>query len=374
MSQSTLDQQNAMLQELAKQKQQLSAQQQLMEQAQAEIHRLTALAAASSNSSNNTTSFPMASSTRNSINIPNKPLTISCGTGVKPLAPSSFSGQIGNSAIQWLAEVERYFSITGTDFDSFHCVLLASTYLRDAASVWFTCSYPTLVDTPHSWKSFKESFLNRFRPLAAEKVARAQLRDLRHLGNVAEYSDAFLTLLQHIPSMHISDQIDTYIHGLKSHIATEVDRLDPQTLSEAMNAAQKVEGRQLCTKEQPLIRTSKLNNYLKFPYDNYNYASDSSFQPTLAGPGTFNSPPTSNPVVDYPNNPPSDSKFISLHSSDSDKMDLSYLQHEPYFPSTHNHSIDSLSQAEYVYCKRHGLCFRCQQYGHRTRECPTRSY
>ena len=408
------EQQAAMMQELAQSKQQLAQQQQFIEQAKGEINRLNSLAASNSFASSIGASSSSSTSST-SIQHSARPASIR-SVSVKPLAPSSFSGQTGNNAIQWLTELERYFSVTDTDLNSFNCVLLASTYLKDAASVWFTNKYPTMSDTPSNWESFKEAFLDRFRPFAAERIARAQLRDLRHRSNVTGYSDAFLKLIQHIPSMHVSDQIDAYLHGLQSHIAAEVDRLDPQTLSDAINAAQKEELRQASKKGQrlPFYSTQQRRNIAPHTYhaasapdpnrmdlSHLQHANSPMFPPSMppsypqylnaigaanTNPSmmNFNSNSTSNPSS---SNPYYDNELAYqqqyneyMHGLQLNAMhqrpSSSYRHAVPSFRNSANrsfHSAPEMSREEYERCVKNRLCFRCKKSDHTSRFCPSGS-
>jgi len=161
---------------------------------------------------------------------------------IKAMQPSAFHGSASNSADQWLMEVERYFAAVGLEEASARRAAFASTYLKDAASTWYTSMLkePEFGPTP-SWTVFKERFLQRFRPLAASRMARAAIRSMKQRVKVAGYSQEFQKHMQVIPDMSMADQVESYISGLHSYIALEVDREQPQTLSEAMELAQRIE-------------------------------------------------------------------------------------------------------------------------------------
>ena len=106
--------------------------------------------------------------------------------------------------------------------------------------MWYFSVSAELGDSP-SWDEFKDKFLSRFQPIAAAKVARAQLRLLKQRHRVAGYSQEFMRLIQLIPDMNLADQIESYIVGLQNDLAIEVDKKEPQTLAEAMEFAQRIE-------------------------------------------------------------------------------------------------------------------------------------
>lgn len=158
---------------------------------------------------------------------------------LKPLQPSAFNGT-GNQADQWLAEVERYFMVAGLPETDTRRVPIASTYLKEVASGWYTSMASELGASP-TWSVFRAKFLERFRPIAASRVARAALRTLKHRYKVAGYTQEFQKHMQHIDDMSKTDQIEAYLGGLQQHLAAEVDREQPQTLAAAMEIAQRVE-------------------------------------------------------------------------------------------------------------------------------------
>jgi len=234
--------------ELQLQQQLLAAQQQqqqTVQDAQKEIHALRSqlqqqqqLMAASSSS-------PSSSSSSSSSSFPSGnvgPQSSMSHVSLKPMQPSTFHGTVSGNAEQWLVELERYFTVVGLSEADPRRALFASTYLKDAASGWYVSAVkePDFGTSP-PWQLFKERFLTRFRPLAAARMARAAIRNLKHRYKVAGYSQEFQKQMQLIPDMSVADQIEFYICGLQTHLAQEVDREQPKSLAEAMEAAQRIE-------------------------------------------------------------------------------------------------------------------------------------
>ena len=229
---SSLEQQQAA--QLAAQQKQLLQQKQALEQAQAHIAHLQQQAAI----------VPSSSSSSSSSSSLSSPISLSSSSfpfvHLLPNRPSSFSGSTGQDAEQWLIEMERYFLASNSPPD-ISSVLFASTYLRQSASMWFTAKYKGMSQLPATWKEFRDAFLIRFRPFAAARAARASLRSLVQDGSVTAYSDSFLRLVQLLPEMHVQDQLDAYLHGLRPRLAEAVDRTDPATLEAAIHTAQREE-------------------------------------------------------------------------------------------------------------------------------------
>lgn len=362
---SSLEQQQAA--QLAAQQSQLLQQKQSLEQAQAHIAHLQqqAASASPSSSSSSSSSAPPLSSTR--------------GPDMQPLRPNSFSGATGNNAEQWIIEIERYFAAARCQKDR-SSVLLASTYLKDSASVWFNAKYKDL-HVPETWLEFREAFLERFRPFAATRTARASLRNLRHQGKVAGYSDAFLGLIQHIPEMHMDDQVDAYINGLQAHIAEKVDREDPQTLDEAINLAQREELRQSGRRGQrvpfysgerrPFVPSNRGRN----PSYSSSQSSSSTLDPNRMDLSHIrHSAPSSE---QSPSSLPAAATPVQAFYSQSD-LEQAYEQglnaiHQrpsaPYRKQAGDTRVPNLSQAEFDRCSKAGLCFQCGQGGHLARNC-----
>ena len=159
---------------------------------------------------------------------------------IRVMSPQPFYGTSGSNAHQWLMEVERYFTAVNLAPDHVQRVLYASTFLKDTASIWYGTMSQELGASP-SWVEFKERFLSRFQPIAAAKVARAQLRLLKQKYRVAGYSQEFLRLVQLIPDMHLTDQLESYMVGLTPDLAIEVEKKEPKSLLEAMEFAQRIE-------------------------------------------------------------------------------------------------------------------------------------
>jgi len=167
---------------------------------------------------------------------------VSLRVDLKPLQPSAFHGNSSSNVEQWCQELERYFHICGIGEHDSRRAALASTYLRDAASTWYISAmknHELTADSP--WSEFRAQIVARFRRFAAARVARAALKKLRHHAKVQGYTAEFMKLMQDIPDMSVADQLDHYLDGLQRHIALEVDREQPATLAQAMEAAQRVE-------------------------------------------------------------------------------------------------------------------------------------
>lgn len=163
-------------------------------------------------------------------------------SSLKPNPPASFSGALGANPDQWLREVERYLRVVGADQSKW--VPFACTFLKAGAGTWFNNLEQQHPQQVHNWSFFTQQFRSRFSPFEAARMARASLRTLQQRGRVASYIEAFLKQVELIPDMALADQLDAFIHGLHPRLADVVDKERPESLMEAMNAAQREEIRQ----------------------------------------------------------------------------------------------------------------------------------
>lgn len=286
---------------------------------------------------------------------------------LKPMQPSSFNGSTGSNADQWLMEMERYFAVVLLSEVDPRRVPFASTFLKEGASTWYT-SVATEFGGAPSWIEFKQRFLLRFRPLAASRMARSAIRNLKQRFKVASYSAEFQKHLQLISDMSVADQIEFYISGLQSHLAMEVDRDEPKTLAAAMESAQRIE----------LMLASR------------------------RGMSSFGRSRSFNPSSSY---------YHSSSGARGDDMDLSALLETNWSQEDDNKNsaslllrlaamfqrgggrggrggrggnngsgslrtsrqVPNLSQDEFDRLSREGKCFRCKQTGHLARNCSSSS-
>ena len=351
-------------------------QQQTVQDAQKEINALRSqlqqqqqlMAAASSSS-------PSASSSSSSSSFPSGsagPHPSMSHISLKPMQPSSFHGAVGSNAEQWLVELERYFTVVGLGEADPRRALLASTYLKDAASGWYVSAVkePDFGASP-PWQLFKERFLTRFRPLAASRMARAAIRNLKHRYKVAGYSQEFQKQMQLIPDMSVADQIEFYICGLQAPLAQEVDREQPKSLAEAMEAAQRIE---LLTSTRRGAATNPYGRTVPYFRGHSGHASQ-----TGGDPGDRMDLSAVRSGVDegdfYYENEQEDQYQLSAMSYRGGRgRERGRSGPGGFFrgsgPSRGSkHSAPGMSREEFDKLMKEGKCFKCKETGHLARNC-----
>jgi hypothetical protein len=307
------------------------------------------------------------------------------------MVPSSFHGTLTSNPVQWLVEVDRYFTVANLPETDSRRVLIASTYLKDSAATWFSSIVAELGDQP-SWSSFKKKFIVRWQPLAASKVARAALRKLKHHHRVAGYNQEFQKILQQVEDMSITDQIENYVHGLQPTIGVEVEREEPKSLSEAMEVAQRVE---LLNARHGTSKS--YNNGNRFANSSYsrgrNQGSDDMDLSAIQMNAQDSSSSSSSSSGNYENNSNGTAPDFNYESYLQFLGAMSFQNRNNnnnntrrggfrrdggrpfnnnmngYNPTGPRRQVDGLSREEFDRLSREGKCFKCQQTGHLARNC-----
>eukprot|EP00742_Colponemidia_sp_Colp-10_P011706 GILJ01013045.1.p1 GENE.GILJ01013045.1~~GILJ01013045.1.p1 ORF type:complete len:278 (-),score=40.37 GILJ01013045.1:1722-2555(-) len=159
---------------------------------------------------------------------------------IKPPKPECFNGKRDASLVEnWLFTLRQYLEITLPDNRDMW-VTVATTYLRDAALVWWR----VLSSDPHrlahvqsSFDSFCSEVRSHFIPSSAVKLARDELAALRQTKTVQEYANAFQSICLQIPGISVDEQVDRFVRGLKERTRLEVELREPKTLEEAVVVA-----------------------------------------------------------------------------------------------------------------------------------------
>jgi hypothetical protein len=256
---------------------------------------------------------------------------------VKPAAPESFSGT-RTKVDQFLIQLRRYLLLANltTTIDDSRQVEYAAQYLTAEALVWFESVQKS--DTPiTSLIELETKLRSHFLPYGAERIARTKLRHLQQTQTVQGYSTLFMQTVLHVPNMHVDDQIEAYVAGLKPGIFREVVLKDLKSLQEVMDFAGFVESRLQ-------HRDGGFRSYRNH-----------------GGGGNNNS---------YSSHPPA-SSTSSNTSSTSAPMDLSVTESELEVNAIG--PLKKLSDTERDQLRREGKCFRCRTRGHMSRDCPKTS-
>ena len=260
----------------------------------------------------------------------------------KPPKPNMFDGMRAPSkalAQTWLAEMEQYLEVAAVPVDRW--VLHAAPYLRDFAGTAYRQAAPLT-----SWQAFSAWFLRRFQPMAPSKTARAALKQLTQKGrSLLSYNEAFMNQLQTIDDMSEADQIANYLAGLHPRIALEVDRLEPKTLADAMEQAQKEDLRwtthQRQRANQQQSSHGNTRSHTSFTQRNHSGAHGGGQQSVPMEIGNIES-----------------------------KHDDGRADGKQMHAMQQHQRVSKLTDQEREQCRKKGLCFRCRRPGHMSNACP----
>jgi hypothetical protein len=142
-----------------------------------------------------------------------------------------FSGEVMEDADLWLFRVQL---LAPASDDA--KILLAKRHLTGMALRWLRDSPPLEA----SWVGWSAAFLNRFRPINAVELARAELATLRQSGalrDVQLYCEAFSRVLARIPDIAVADQVWRFKEGLSDPLRLHLALHSFATLAEAQCAA-----------------------------------------------------------------------------------------------------------------------------------------
>ena len=166
------------------------------------------------------------------------------GETYKVPLPNKYSPRGNKPPSEFLFQCEQYFEASGVPEDK--QVPVAATLLEDSALTWWRqhrSSWPalTIEERIHTWPQFKGILQRMFTPVTEKSVAREKLYHLRQLGSVQTYTSLFRQLTFDIDDMGEADKLSCYIRGLKSAVKVQLALREPNTLEEAMAAAERVD-------------------------------------------------------------------------------------------------------------------------------------
>ncbi|GJX46228.1 glycoside hydrolase, catalytic domain-containing protein [Tanacetum coccineum] len=136
--------------------------------------------------------------------------------------------QNGEDVRGWLYKCEQIFEIDHVSDP--HKVQLTSIHIYDTASLWHR-QFAKIMGENASWNSFKEAILLRFGDAYDDPMA--EIKNLRHVGTIEEYHNAFDKLISRIDLLK-DQQISFYIVGLQSGVELAVRMFRPKSLAEVI--------------------------------------------------------------------------------------------------------------------------------------------
>ncbi|GAB4814481.1 hypothetical protein N2152v2_001527 [Parachlorella kessleri] len=154
---------------------------------------------------------------------------------IKPIAPSSFSGNMREDVDQWVYQANIWLTAGRVASEMEKMVLITGLFRGAALTWWRTRS--SQADAPATWLLLAAELVTQFQPINAVESARDRLANCRQVGSVAAYAAAFRSTVLSIQDMADGDKKHRFIAGLKPRTQQEVKLRDPPSFDEAVKAA-----------------------------------------------------------------------------------------------------------------------------------------
>jgi hypothetical protein len=268
-----------------------------------------------------------------------------------PIKPASFDGHPKSNPDRWLKEMERYLRVSHLNPDRWveHC----AAYLRESASTWMDEIEQSAEFEGIRWAAFCKLFIDRFRPLEASRTARSILKTIKQRTSVDEYNNRFREQIKYCSDMAMEDQLLSYCSGLKPEIESEIYRLDPKTVDEAMRSAVRLDMR-MFIRQRERSNNGRFNSH---PQRQGGYNRDGHQHANRGQQHGSSSAPMDLGAID-------DNNSESERDTENEEGDL-HGMHYTKGPTP------GLSSDEFKRCRQAGICFKCKSKGHIARSCPS---
>ena len=261
----------------------------------------------------------------------------------KPLKPTPYGGKVDAIAsLNFIENLEEYFTIVKLPQEEW--VPHAVGYLGEARG-WWRASKQSVKTT--AWATFRSTFLQQFTPADSVNAARHRLNHLQQGHDpVLDYITKFNDLLRLIPELDAGQARFIFIEGLEHELSKQVRLARPSTLQDAIREA------------------------------------------TILYDILHHNEPTSKPSSDTSNSGPEPmdingffTKLNAFLTRNNKINNRNYRNFTNRQNPNNNRGTNvnrttnppRLDNAERERCMRLGLCLRCRQHGHISRDCPTYS-
>src|SRR5690349_2627764 len=139
---------------------------------------------------------------------------------------------------QWLFKMNLWFNASGIAYNQ--RVNQAALLLENHALTWWMarCNQG---NQPIHWTNFSDQITRQFEVADTDRKAREELKNLRQIGRVSDYTAAFTNLTLTIPDLSEAEKFNRYLEGLKPEIRNEIRlRQVPTNLLDTMEAARRI--------------------------------------------------------------------------------------------------------------------------------------
>ena len=251
----------------------------------------------------------------------------------KKVEMPTFAGQ---NPFDWIARAERYFRVTQSNED--YKMELVSLSLSEDALCWF--NYELEFRPFREWNEFKRRLLSRFAE-SFERTPGKRLFGIQQHGSAAEYIKEFQELASQVRVAE-ENLIDIFFNGLKQELKEVIKMKEPRTLPDHIETILKMEDSEFCR----LLAAGKSQEQR-----GGRYSSNSTTKPSATYIASSWKPKQTN--------------------ADTGQKQVE-KQAQPKMNEKNNNPI-KLSDAEYDYKRRNGLCFKCPEKWSKTHLCKNKT-
>jgi hypothetical protein len=284
------------------------------------------------------------------------------GRRLKPVAPVTFSGVVGENANLFLAGLNAYFSAVGAADATRTGFAIAQ--LRGNALRWVTAT-PRYTADPNNfpYDQFCVEFLGQFNPINDSNQARADLlrirEDTRSPNGINNLIGNYQSLMTRISDMAEADRINFFINALRTSLRVEVIKAKSPTatLAEVMSLAVRIDAAYRSAFHHPRTNMHSGNRF----QHNYNSSSSSAAHSS------------SNMDIDNSINEVDYSGDDEDNANNVNNVSTFRPNRNNFNRSNNNRRVPGLSRDEYDRCMKTNLCFQCKGTGHLARNCPKKN-
>ncbi len=256
--------------------------------------------------------------------------------------PEYFTGDFKSNPETWIDQVYEFMLLTRIPPNAY--VTFAATYMRDQARIWWSSMSQEDKIKNQDFYVFRKTLLEKYRPVNQQRTARTQLKTLKQLNSVTSYNNAFSNVIQLINDMSLADKLDNYLNGLKVQIQEKLITEEFTSLSDAMNAAARID----------TLLYSKRNG--------------NSFNPNYGNNNGFNKQKHGNQQAAAEVN---NVQTWSMGPTENNGNQGSFSPMNEVNATINSAKLTQLTSEQRDQLKREGRCFKCRQYGHMVTTCPT---
>ena len=164
--------------------------------------------------------------------------------------PSIFRGEgeaVSEDTDKWIRAVDKYCRIAG--YDEANKRKIALLRMGDAATIWWEtyCQVNNIEEDSVEWEEMKKLIRKQYIPMHWETEKYNAFFNCKRKGRpINEYHLEFTKLLRYVPNMTAKQILDRFIAGLEEPLASQVENLQPTTLTEAFERAK------IATRNEPI--------------------------------------------------------------------------------------------------------------------------